>query len=235
MKLTQEEKQQLLNCNTKKDWYATCDDIKSRRNNIYPSELSREVVDLYQHKFPEDNRASILLGSVMTRGVFMKAFGVSLFSLVSWLPIGWMAFTSATGLFFTSMLRLFFPNVLFEPPQSFKIGFPDDFEIGKVSLRFKKDFNVWIVRDPEKIIALSTVCTHLGCTPNWLETDQKFKCPCHGSGFKKTGVNFEGPAPRPLERYRIYLANDGQVVVDKTKKFQYEKGEWNRAESFLSI
>ena len=235
MNLTQEEKEQLLNCSTKKDWYAKCDEIKSRRNNIYPSDLSREIVDLYQTKFSEDNTASIILGAMMTRSVFMKAFGVSLYSMVSWLPIGWMAFAGATGLFFTSILRLFFPNVLFEPPQSFKIGFPEDFEVGKVSLRFKKDFNVWIVRDAEKIIALSTVCTHLGCTPNWLETDQKFKCPCHGSGFKISGVNFEGPAPRPLERYRIYLANDGQVVVDKTKKFQYEKGEWNRAESFLKV
>ena len=46
--------------------------------------------------------------------------------------------------------------------------------------------------------ALSTVCTHLGCTPNWLPVESKFKCPCHGSGFRMTGIHFEGPAPRPL-------------------------------------
>ena len=52
------------------------------------------------------------------------------------------------------------------------------------------------------------VCTHLGCTPNWLEAEQKFKCPCHGSGFYKDGINFEGPAPaaagalRDLDRQR---------------------------------
>ena len=74
----------------------------------------------------------------------------------------------------------------------------DDFEIGKVDLRFKKEFNVWVVRDKESIYALSTVCTHLGCTPNWLEAEKKFKCPCHGSGFRSTGMHFEGPAPRPL-------------------------------------
>ena len=106
---------------------------------------------------------------------------------------------------------------------------------GKVDLRYKKQYNVWIVRDDEKIIALSTVCTHLGCTPNWLETDRKFKCPCHGSGFRSSGINFEGPAPRPLERYRIYLANDGQIIVDKNKNFKYEKGEWNRTESYLTV
>ena len=92
-----------------------------------------------------------------------------------------------------------------------------------------------IIDNDEKIIALSTVCTHLGCTPNWLETDRKFKCPCHGSGFRASGINFEGPAPRPLERYKIVLSNDGQILVDKTKKFNYEKGEWGRSESFLKV
>ena len=81
--------------------------------------------------------------------------------------------------------------------------------MGDVSTRFKDQFAVWIVRTPTEIYVLSTVCTHLGCTPNWLSGEQKFKCPCHGSGFRKTGINFEGPAPRPLERYRVALADDG--------------------------
>ena len=48
-------------------------------------------------------------------------------------------------------------------------------------------------------------------------------------------MHFEGPAPRPLERFMIYLAEDGQIVVDKTKSYKYEKGEWERAESFLKV
>ena len=51
---------------------------------------------------------------------------------ISWLTVGWLAFAAATGGFFTVMIRFLFPNVLFEPPQSFKIGFPDDFNIGQV-------------------------------------------------------------------------------------------------------
>ena len=85
------------------------------------------------------------------------------------------------------------------------------------------------------VYALSTVCTHLGCTPNWLEAEQKFKCPCHGSGYYKTGVNFEGPTPRPLERYAITLADDGQILVDKSRKFQEEKGERNNPAAFLKV
>ena len=154
---------------------------------------------------------------------------------IGWMAVGWVAFTAATGGFLTMIVRFFFPNVLFEPPQSFKIGKPDDFTVDMVDTRFKTEHGVWIVRNKEGLYALSTVCTHLGCTPNWLSTEQKFKCPCHGSGFRITGIHFEGPAPRPLERYKIYRADDGQVVVYKTKKFQQEKGELENSESFLKI
>ena len=160
---------------------------------------------------------------------------VSRKSFISWMAAGWTAFALATGGFFTMIVRFLFPNVLFEPPQSFKIGYPDDFSKGEVDLRFKNKFAVWIVRNDEGIYALSTVCTHLGCTPNWLGTERKFKCPCHGSGFRASGVNFEGPAPRPLERFKILLADDGQIIVDKSKKFQQEKGEWENSESFLKV
>ncbi len=77
------------------------------------------------------------------------------------------------------------------------------------------------------------MCTHLGCTPNYLSAENKFKCPCHGSGYRLTGVNFEGPAPRPLERARVALSDDGQILVDKSRKFQYELGQWKDPDSFL--
>jgi len=156
-------------------------------------------------------------------------------SFISWLTVAWIAFSAATGAFLTMILRFMFPNVLFEPPQTFKIGFPDEYKVDEVDLRWKKKHAIWVVRSREQIYALSTVCTHLGCTPNWLNNEQKFKCPCHGSGFRKTGINFEGPAPRPLERFKIVLSGDGQMLVDKTKKYQYEKGQWSDPESFLVV
>ena len=129
--------------------------------------------------------------------------------------------------------------VLNEPPQHFKAGFPAEYGIG-VDERWKDKFGVWIVRTAEDIAhdqsgfyALIAVCTHLGCTPNYLAAENKFKCPCHGSGFRLTGINFEGPAPRPLERAAIGLADDGQILVDKSQHFQYELGQWTAAESFL--
>ena len=154
---------------------------------------------------------------------------------LSWISAGWLAFGALTAGTLIGTVRYLFPNVLFEPPQTFRAGFPEEYTVGDVSTRFKDQFGVWIVRSTTEIYVLSTICTHLGCTPNWLDSEQKFKCPCHGSGFRKTGINFEGPAPRPLERYRVALADDGQILVDKTRKYQWEKGEWSDPESFLAV
>jgi cytochrome b6-f complex iron-sulfur subunit len=157
----------------------------------------------------------------------------------AWIGLAWGAFSAASAAALAATGRFMFPNVLNEPPQQFKIGFPNEYGIG-VDERWKDRYGVWIVRTPEDIVAnasgfyaLIVTCTHLGCTPNYLSAENKFKCPCHGSGFRITGINFEGPAPRPLERARIVLADDGQILVDKSRHFQYELGQWIDPEAFL--
>lgn len=154
---------------------------------------------------------------------------------LSVLGIAWATFLAATAATLGLLTRFLFPNVVNEPAQQFKVGFPEEYSVGEVSIRWKNQYGVWIVRNDEGIYALISVCTHLGCTPNWLSAEEKFKCPCHGSGFYRTGINFEGPAPRPLERAAISLADDGQILVDKNRKFQQEKGQWNDPASFLKV
>lgn len=156
-------------------------------------------------------------------------------TFIKWSAVGWAAFAAVIGGYGTMIVRYLFPNVLFEPKQEFRAGLPEEYQVGEVSERWKDAYGTWIVRDSEKIYALATICTHLGCTPNWMQSEAKFKCPCHGSGFYMTGIHFEGPAPRPLERYRIFLSDDGEIVVDKTRKFQQEKGEWSDPESFVTV
>lgn len=147
---------------------------------------------------------------------------------------GWLAFLGFIVTSTIGALRFMFPRVLFEPPTRFKAGYPQDFVVGEVSEKFKDEKRVWIIRDRQGFYALISICTHLGCTPRWLPSDTKFKCPCHGSGFYQTGVNFEGPAPRPLERAFIGLADDGQIEIDRSIKFLYEKNEWGKPGSFLN-
>jgi cytochrome b6-f complex iron-sulfur subunit len=155
------------------------------------------------------------------------------------LAIGFSSLAITHLMWLLGFARFMFPNILIEPPTRFKVGFPDAFSPGQVETKYIPQFGVWIVRyeveGQAMIYALKSVCTHLGCTPNWLEAEQKFKCPCHGSGFYKDGVNFEGPAPRPLERYAISLADDGQLLVDKSRTFNQELGQWNDAASFVPV
>jgi cytochrome b6-f complex iron-sulfur subunit len=157
----------------------------------------------------------------------------------AWMGLAWGAFSAASAAALAATGRFMFPNVLNEPPQQFKAGFPNEYGMG-VDERWKEKYAIWLVRTPDDIAAhasgfyaIITVCTHLGCTPNYLSAESKFKCPCHGSGFRLTGINFEGPAPRPLERARVVLADDGQILVDKSRKFQYELGQWTDPEAFL--
>lgn len=148
---------------------------------------------------------------------------------------GWAAFGGATAIAIGPALgRYLMPNVVEEPDPKVRVG-PlskyKEMKPGEVNEDFKPQ-GIWIIREEDRIAALKTTCTHLGCIPNWLPNDRKFKCPCHGSGFYPTGINFEGPAPRPLERARISVEN-GIVVVDTSRKFQQEMGQWENPDSFL--
>ncbi|NUQ64311.1 MAG: ubiquinol-cytochrome c reductase iron-sulfur subunit [Pirellulales bacterium] len=157
------------------------------------------------------------------RGLLRAMFG-------SFLGLGFTALGAAGGLWAAGTARFLFPNVITKPPSRFKAGFPGDYPAGRVETRYKDEYGVWLVsgfyNGKRQIYALRTACTHLGCITIWQEAEQKFKCPCHGSGFSMDGVNFEGPAPRPLERYAIRIADDGQLEVDTSRIFQEELGQW---------
>ncbi|MGZ3389564.1 MAG: QcrA and Rieske domain-containing protein [Isosphaeraceae bacterium] len=183
---------------------------------------------------PAKNVAAAPAGQTDRRGFMIG----SLF--ISWVAVGWTAFTAGCVAFTGMMGRFMFPNVLAEPPSTMKVGEPSSYDPNDVNERFKAEGGFWIVRSnryngQDIIYALQTVCTHLGCPPNWLANEQKFKCPCHGSGFYITGINFEGPAPRPLERFKLTLADDGQILVDKSQKFQQELGQWSDPDSFIGV
>jgi cytochrome b6-f complex iron-sulfur subunit len=152
---------------------------------------------------------------------------------------GWGATLGALTAGIGACVRFAYPRVLFEPNSIVKLGKPIDYIPGTVSEKWIKDYRLWLLRFRDgTFAALFGKCTHLGCTPRWLEAENKFKCPCHGSGFRGidqgkggpnwTGTNFEGPAPRPLERLKIGLAEDGQIVVDMSIVYRGEADDNNR-------
>jgi cytochrome b6-f complex iron-sulfur subunit len=130
----------------------------------------------------------------------------------------WACVWGYLGVNLLMFLRFFFPRALFEPKTVFSVGYPSDFNLG-VETKFQKDYRIWVVRTPGRLFVIYARCTHLGCTPDWKQSENKFKCPCHGSGYDSEGVNFEGPAPRPMDRALVQLDATGQIIVDTSKLF----------------
>ena len=153
------------------------------------------------------------------------------------LAVGWSMLAFVGSLFGIMFQDFFGPKVLKEPKKVYRVGKPEDFGNAGTVYDFKPS-GFWIVNlqpDENRLVALSIICTHLGCIPAWLEGDKKFKCPCHGSGYYISGINFEGPTPRPLERFAISKDPDGFLVVDESKVYRSELGEWENPESFYAI
>jgi cytochrome b6-f complex iron-sulfur subunit len=132
--------------------------------------------------------------------------------------IVWACIWGYLGVNFLMFLRFFFPRALYEPNTVFTIGYPADFNLG-IDQRYLMTNRSWVVREPDRIFVIYAKCTHLGCTPEWKSAENKFKCPCHGSGYDSEGVNFEGPAPRPMDRAFIQLDPTGKIVVDTSRLY----------------
>jgi cytochrome b6-f complex iron-sulfur subunit len=138
--------------------------------------------------------------------------------------LAWSCIAAFLVAWLVAFFRFFLPRTLFEPSTSFKIGSPSDFALG-VDEKFLQKYRIWVDRTPERLFVIYARCTHLGCTPDWKPAENKFKCPCHGSGYDSEGVNFEGPAPRPMDRAHLEISPDGQILVDTSKLYSWPKGQ----------
>jgi len=106
------------------------------------------------------------------------------------------------------------PNVLFEPSPVVNVGNPDRYSLDSVTLDVNS--GIYIIHSQEGYFSLSAVCTHLGCLTAWKPELGIIACPCHGSKFHRDGTKIEGPAPRPLPWKRIWLNEDGDLLVDRS-------------------
>lgn len=125
---------------------------------------------------------------------------------------------------FLMFLRFFLPRSILEPSSRFRIGSPGDYALG-VDTKWQQQYRIWVTKTSDRIFVIYARCTHLGCTPDWKASENKFKCPCHGSGYDSEGINFEGPAPRPMDRAHVELDAEGQIQVDIAKLYEWPKGE----------
>jgi cytochrome b6-f complex iron-sulfur subunit len=151
--------------------------------------------------------------------------------------IVWATVAGALTTFFLMFVRFFLPRSILEPSSTFRIGPAADYAIG-VDTKWQQQYRIWVTRTSDRLFVIYARCTHLGCTPDWKASENKFKCPCHGSGYDSEGINFEGPAPRPMDRAKVALDAEGQIVVDTGKLFSWPKGEtshFDDKDAFISV
>jgi len=122
-----------------------------------------------------------------------------------------MVAAAGTGIFAYQFLS---PNVLYEPSPIVNAGKPDRYPPDSVTL--DPETAIYVVRGPEGYYALSAICTHLGCLTAFKSELGIIACPCHGSKFNRDGVKVAGPAPKPLPWLRMWLNDDGELMVDRS-------------------
>lgn len=111
-------------------------------------------------------------------------------------------------------VRYLSPNVLYEPSPVVSAGKPEHYPENSVTLDPR--MGVFVVRSGEGFYALDAVCTHLGCLTVWKPEAGVIACPCHGSTFQRDGTIIAGPAPRPLPRLKMWMADDGNLMIDRS-------------------
>jgi cytochrome b6-f complex iron-sulfur subunit len=151
--------------------------------------------------------------------------------------IVWWSITGFLTTCFLMFVRFFLPRSITEPPSTFKIGFPGDYALG-VDTKYQQLYRIWVIKTSDRLFVVYARCTHLGCTPDWKASENKFKCPCHGSGYDSEAINFEGPAPRPMDRAQVRLDAEGQIEVNTSRLFTWEKGgedQFERPEAYIPV
>jgi cytochrome b6-f complex iron-sulfur subunit len=137
-------------------------------------------------------------------------------------------------------LRFLFPRLTQEAPLRFSVD-ADPSAITVDNPLMIYEHRTGIIRDDDGIYAVQLICTHLGCTPNYVtnvvqgtgvgqsiadghgarskpeQIPNGWACPCHGSRYFIDSTNFYGPAPRPMDWVDVQLSRDGKLVVDRGK------------------
>ncbi len=153
---------------------------------------------------------------------------------LGWVVLGWSMMFAFLGATLGWCGRFLYPRAIYEQSPRFNAGFPAEFPKGTVKKIPGRE--VYLVHYEEGFGAIIGICTHLGCRPNWLEAEERFRCPCHGSVFDKYGVNIAGPAPRPLDRAKLALSPDGRLEVDMSEvKKLATAGEARDPEIFFQL
>ncbi|MDX1763216.1 MAG: Rieske (2Fe-2S) protein [bacterium] len=95
-------------------------------------------------------------------------------------------------------------------PRRISAGRWEDFAVGTVTERQ----GIYLLKDEAGLFAFKGECPHLGCRFQWVEDQNIFECPCHGSQFESNGSYISGPARKPLDRIELRFSSAGEIIAD---------------------
>ncbi len=71
----------------------------------------------------------------------------------------------------------------------------------------------FVINRPNKgFIALSRVCTHLGCLVEYQKDKARLLCPCHAGVYDLAGNVLSGPPPKPLPQFPLRLEGESIII-----------------------
>src|SRR5687768_17423587 len=88
--------------------------------------------------------------------------------------IVWASIAGALATFCLMFVRFFLPRSILEPSPLFRSGSPADYALG-VDTKWQQQYRIWVTRTSDRLFVIYAVCTHLGCTPDWKASENKFK------------------------------------------------------------
>lgn len=78
----------------------------------------------------------------------------------------------------------------------------------------QEEISVYVLTENGRdYVALSNICTHLGCRVRWIAEQTQFFCPCHNGVFDKDGAVISGPPPRPLDQYQVKVEGNQLYIL----------------------
>jgi cytochrome b6-f complex iron-sulfur subunit len=119
---------------------------------------------------------------------------------------------TALGAFFYPLIRFLMPGAATAKEKAITIA-QSSLPVGAWKDILVMGTPAIVIHTKEKgYIALSRVCTHLGCLVNFDKAKQIFICPCHGGTFDLDGNVISGPPPLPLPKFAVKVS-DSNIVI----------------------
>lgn len=124
---------------------------------------------------------------------------------------GAWALAAAAGIGSFVSLRFLTPWPRERTDQAIVVGFPEEIAVGSIVVM--PAMHAFVGRTEDGFYAVSSICPHLGCVVRWLDSDQRFHCPCHGSKFEVDGRVLNGPAREDLIELDVGIDSQGRVIL----------------------